>query len=67
MAGILAILLTASVVFDPVQQMVVQASEVSEAETVLDENIIKEETQETENASEQVEETEKVEEFHGDT
>ena len=61
LAGILAILLTASVVFDPVQQMVVQASEVSEAETVLDENIIKEETQETENASEQVEETEKVE------
>lgn len=61
LAGILAILLTASVVFDPVQQMVVQASEVSEAETVLDENIIKEEMQETENASEQVEETEKVE------
>lgn len=44
LAGILAVLLSASVVFDPIQQTVVQASEMNQIETVTNESIVETET-----------------------
>ena len=58
LAGILAVLLSASVVFDPIQQTVVQASEMNQIETVTNESIVETETEEAVDTTEQTEETE---------
>ena len=58
LAGILAVLLSASVVFDPIQQMVVQASEMNQIETVTNESIVETETEEAVDTTERTEETE---------